>query len=59
MTWPPCWRCPPAVIHSIAVFVQIDLIATRDGIAPIACYRIPKPDLIFWPGWFFLLPLRF
>lgn len=46
----------PALIYFFAVFVQIDLIAARDGIAPVPAARIPLTRRVMRSGWYFLLP---
>ena len=46
----------PALIYFFAVFVQIDLIAARDGIAPVPADRIPLTRRVMRSGWYFLLP---
>ncbi|TNF63882.1 MAG: TRAP transporter fused permease subunit [Rhodobacteraceae bacterium] len=46
----------PALIYFFAVFVQVDLIAVRDGIAAIPEENIPNGRSVFRRGWYFLIP---
>lgn len=46
----------PALIYFFAVFVQVDLIAARDGITAIPADRIPNGRTVFRRGWYFLIP---
>jgi TRAP transporter 4TM/12TM fusion protein len=46
----------PALIYFFAVFVQVDLIAVRDGIEAIPSEKIPNGRSVFRRGWYFLIP---
>ena len=46
----------PSVLYYLAVFVQVDLEAAKQGIAPVPKDRIPPFLRIAREGWFFLLP---
>lgn len=46
----------PSVLYYLAVFVQVDLVAAKNGIAPLPKDRIPKFLKVAAEGWFFLLP---
>ena len=46
----------PALVYFFAVFVQVDLIAARDGITAIPADRIPSGRAVFRGGWYFLVP---
>ncbi|WP_119168520.1 TRAP transporter permease [Algihabitans albus] len=46
----------PAVLYYLAVFVQVDLQAARDGIAVVDGEEIPKTRSVAGRGWVFILP---
>lgn len=46
----------PALLYFFAVFVQVDLIAVRDGIEAIPAEQIPEGRAVFKRGWYFLIP---
>ena len=46
----------PSALYYLAVFVQADLQAAKDGIAPLPEDRIPAFSRVMKEGWFFLLP---
>lgn len=46
----------PALIYFFAVFVQVDLIAVRDGIERVPEADIPKGGTVTRNGWYFLIP---
>lgn len=46
----------PSVLYYLAVFVQADLEAAKQGIAPVPKDRIPPFLRVAKEGWFFLLP---
>jgi TRAP transporter 4TM/12TM fusion protein len=46
----------PALLYYIALFVQVDLGAARDKIAPVDESLIPEPASVMRSGWVFLLP---
>lgn len=45
----------PAILYYVSVFIQVDLIAARDAIAPVDIECRPL-STIFREGWHFLLP---
>ena len=46
----------PSVLYYLAVFVQADLEAAKNGIAPLPKERIPPILRVIREGWFFTLP---
>ena len=46
----------PSVLYYLAVFVQVDLEAAKNGIAPLPRDRIPPIVRVLKQGWFFTLP---
>lgn len=46
----------PALIYFLAVFVQVDLIAARDGISAIPDDQIPNGRTVFRRGCYFIVP---
>ena len=46
----------PSVLYYLAVFVQVDLEAAKNGIAPLPKERIPPIVRVLKEGWFFTLP---
>jgi TRAP transporter 4TM/12TM fusion protein len=46
----------PAALYYLAVFVQVDLEAAKNNIAPLPKDRIPLMRKVMKDGWFFLLP---
>ncbi len=46
----------PAFLYYVAVFVQADLQAARDDIAPVDPALIPKAGKVLRTGWVFILP---
>ena len=46
----------PAFLYYLAVFVQVDLMAAKNGIAPLPKDRIPPFIRVLKEGWFFGLP---
>tara|TARA_B100000676_G_scaffold216656_1_gene213327 strand:+ start:6771 stop:8762 length:1992 start_codon:yes stop_codon:yes gene_type:complete len=46
----------PAALYYLAVFVQVDLEAAKNKIAPLPKDRIPLVGKVMKEGWFFLLP---
>ncbi len=46
----------PSVLYYLAVFVQADLEAAKNGIAPLPKDRIPPLLRVIREGWFFTLP---
>lgn len=46
----------PALIYFLAVFIQVDLIAARDGVEPVPAEQIPRGREVLWAGWYFLIP---
>ena len=46
----------PAALYYLAVFVQVDLEAAKNKIAPLPKDRIPAIARVMKEGWFFLLP---
>ena len=46
----------PAALYYLAVFVQVDLEAAKNKIAPLPKDRIPLMHNVMKEGWFFLLP---
>ena len=46
----------PSVLYYLAVFVQVDLEAAKNGIAPLPKDRIPPILRVAKEGWFFTLP---
>jgi len=46
----------PAALYYLAVFVQVDLEAAKNKIAPLPKERIPVIRKVMREGWFFILP---
>ncbi|MEX2454117.1 MAG: TRAP transporter fused permease subunit [Rhodospirillaceae bacterium] len=46
----------PAILYYVAVFVQVDLEAERQGIAALAPEELPSLGPVLRSGWFFLVP---
>lgn len=46
----------PAALYYLAVFVQADLEAAKNGIAPLPKERIPPFVRVMKEGWFFVIP---
>lgn len=46
----------PAALYYLAVFVQADLEAAKNGIAPLPKDRIPPLVRVMKEGWFFVIP---
>ncbi len=46
----------PAFLYYLAVFVQADLEAAKNNIAPLPPERIPRLGRVMAEGWFFILP---
>ena len=46
----------PSALYYLAVFVQADLEAAKNGIAPLPKERIPPALRVLKEGWFFILP---
>ena len=46
----------PAALYYLAVFVQADLEAAKNGIAPLPKERIPPLVRVMKEGWFFIVP---
>lgn len=46
----------PAALYYLAVFVQADLEAAKNGIAPLPKDRIPPLMRVMKEGWFFIIP---
>ena len=46
----------PAALYYLAVFIQVDLEAAKNNIAPLPKDRIPPIGKVMKEGWFFLLP---
>ena len=46
----------PAALYYLAVFVQVDLEAAKNKIAPLPKDRIPRMARVMGEGWFFILP---
>lgn len=46
----------PAALYYLAVFVQVDLEAAKNKIAPLPKDRIPAIGRVMKEGWFFMLP---
>lgn len=46
----------PAALYYLAVFVQVDLEAAKNKIAPLPKERIPLMRKVMREGWFFMLP---
>lgn len=46
----------PSALYYLAVFVQADLEAAKNGIAPLPKDRIPPVVRVLKEGWFFVLP---
>jgi len=46
----------PAALYYLAVFVQVDLEAAKNKIAPLPKDRIPLIGRVMKEGWFFILP---
>ena len=46
----------PAALYYLAVFVQADLEAAKNGIAPLPKDRIPPLLRVMKEGWFFIIP---
>lgn len=46
----------PAALYYLAVFVQADLEAAKNGIAPLPKERIPPFIRVMKEGWFFVIP---
>ncbi len=46
----------PAALYYLAVFVQVDLEAAKNKIAPLPKDRIPRMAKVMGEGWFFILP---
>ncbi len=46
----------PAFLYYLAVFVQVDLMAAKNGIAPLPEDRIPPARRVLKEGWFFAMP---
>ncbi len=46
----------PAALYYLAVFVQVDLEAAKNKIAPLPKDRIPRMANVMREGWFFMLP---
>lgn len=46
----------PAALYYFAVFIQADLVAAKEGIAPLEEHQIPPIKRVMKEGWFFLVP---
>ena len=46
----------PALLYYLALFVQADLLAARQGITSVSGISMPKASQVFKRGWLYLLP---
>ena len=46
----------PAALYYFAVFIQADLVAAKEGIAPLEEDQIPPIRRVMKEGWFFMVP---
>ncbi len=46
----------PAILYYLAVFIQADLLAARNGVSRVDESEIPKAGRVFARGWLFLVP---
>ncbi|PHR92513.1 MAG: C4-dicarboxylate ABC transporter permease [Blastopirellula sp.] len=47
---------PPAALYYLALFIQADLLAARNGIEKIDKSKIPQTREVFSQGWLFIVP---
>ena len=46
----------PAVLYYVALFIQADLVAGRDGLKPVDADKIPPRWPVFRAGWYYFVP---
>ncbi len=46
----------PAILYYVALFIQADLVAARDGLKPVDADMIPPRWPVFRAGWYYFLP---
>ncbi len=47
----------PAILYYLVLFMQVEAIATRDGLEGISREELPRARTVLWNGWSFLLPI--
>lgn len=47
----------PAILYYLVLFMQVEAIATRDGLAGISREELPRARTVLWNGWSYLLPI--
>lgn len=46
----------PAILYYVALFIQADLVAARDGLKPVDADKIPPRWPVFRAGWHYIAP---
>lgn len=46
----------PAILYYVALFIQADLVAARDGLKPVDADKIPPRWPVFRAGWHYITP---